>query len=363
MFKTIAKHIGYGVLWVLLIVVVVFAERLTTKNDRERLVTVTNIEIEGGGNNPMIDAYAISCWLKEQNLHPEGTILEKLDISAIESAVESHNAVADANVSVTYDGCVDIDILQREPIARMRISGYDMYLTQDGYLLPAKGVAPVHVPVITGDYKPLFGREFMGYAKDVTRNNIAMLNDSIQRLEDAKIPHYKQLLENNRALRLVKRAKPKQDPFMSDEEFKILAEAHKVRLSRAVEEHSANERSIKASIAELERKQELMRQKGERITTQDKDFEALKRFVLRISEDSFWSAEVVQIVATGGGITPLQIAIIPRSGRFTVDLGTMENLGKKLTTLRRFYDKGLNNIGWDKYRSISLRYDNQVVCR
>ena len=82
-----------------------------------------------------------------------------------------------------------------------------------------------------------------------------------------------------------------------------------------------------------------------------------------IGEDEFWNAEIVQIIASGGGHEPLQLAIIPRSGRFTVDLGTMENLVEKLNKLRRFYENGLNNVGWDKYRNISLRYRGQVVCR
>lgn len=363
MFKKILTHIGYGVLWVLIIVVVVYAERLTAQNNREKVVSQTNIEIEGGISNPMIDAAAISNWLKEHNTHPEGTVLEKLDIATIESVVESHNAVAEANVCASYDGEVDIDIVQREPIARIRIAGYDHYLSDDGYLLSARGVAPVHVPVITGDYKPLFKRGFIGYAKDVTRDTIAAMNDSIQRLEDAKIPYFKQLIDNNRTLRVVKRSSPKKNPFDSDEEYEILVGAYKERLSHAVEAHSQNARNIKASIAALEDMQEALRQRIKNITEQDKEFEALRKFILHIEQDPFWRAEIVQIVATGGGESPLQIAIIPRSGRFTVDLGTMERLNKKLSTLRRFYAKGLSNVGWDKYRSISLRYDGQVVCR
>ena len=28
-----------------------------------------------------------------------------------------------------------------------------------------------------------------------------------------------------------------------------------------------------------------------------------------------------------------------------------------------FYEKGLDNVGWNKYRSISVAYDGQVVCK
>ena len=150
MLKRVATYIGYGLLWLLLIVVVVCAERLVTKNEKEQLVTTTDITIEGGGSNPMINADAVSWWLKEHNAHPEGCVLEKLDIATIESVVSSHNAVDRANVSVTYDGCVEIDIEQREPVARLRITGYDMYLSRDGYMIPAEGLSPVFPGKNTG---------------------------------------------------------------------------------------------------------------------------------------------------------------------------------------------------------------------
>jgi hypothetical protein len=363
MLKRVAKIVGYALLWVLLIVVMVGAERLATKNYKEQLVTSTEITIEGGGNNPMIDRDAISWWLKEHNAHPEGCLLDKLDIATIESVVASHNAVAEANVSVTYDGCVEIDIVQREPIARVRVAGYDMYFSRDGYLIPAVGVAPVHVPVVTGSYKPLFGSRYVGYAQDVTRDTIAALDKEILRLEDEKIPHYEGLVANNKALREVIRSAPKKNLFQKEAVYNILKADYQNRLSRAKEAHSQTDRNLRAEIAKLDHKQEEARLMRYKIGMQDSEFRALRDFILTISGDSFWSAEVVQVVVTGGGERPMQLAIIPRSGRFTVDLGTMENLTKKLKTLRRFYNNGLSNVGWNKYRNISLRYDGQVVCR
>ena len=363
MLKRIATYIGFVLLWAALVVVVVCAERLTTKNNKEQLITATHINIEGGGNSPMVDVESISWWLKEHNVHPEGTTLEKLDIASIESAVKSHNAVASANVSATYDGSVKIDIELREPIARLRIAGYDMYITKDGYLLPARGVIPAHVPVITGDYTPLFRSDYMGYAESLTQDSIATLDANILRMEEEKLPYYKQIIDNNKALRVVRRSSPKKNLFQSKEEYNILVTAYKERYSVAVESHSQKEREIRSAIEVLERRQEEARQIIDGITAQDGDFKALMELINTIQHDTFWSAEVVQIVATGGGKSPLQLAIIPRSGHFTVDLGTTESLTTKLNTLRRFYDKGLKNVGWERYRSISLRYKGQVVCR
>lgn len=363
MWQKIGKGIGFGLLWVLIIVVVISAERLVTKHNKSVPVTAIEIDIKGGDNNPLIDNTLLLEWFGQHGITPIGSVIDNVDIATIEQTIYSNNAVAEANVFVSYDGQMEVEITQREPIARLRISGYDMYLTEDGYLLPAKDVYAVHVPVITGSFKPLFKSNYIGYAKDVALDSIAMLDNHIATLEEDKLPHYKELIANNRLLRSVKRAAPKKSIFDTQAEYDILHAAYKESLSKATEDHSNNKRRIKGAIAALDQAQESARKKQHTIHNHSTDFEALVELLKYIRDDKFWRAEVVQIIATGGGSEPLQLAIIPRSGRFTVDLGTMENLVEKLNKLHRFYTNGLNNVGWDKYRNISLRYRGQVVCK
>lgn len=363
MWQKVGKGIGFALLWVLIIVVVISAERLATKHNKSVPVTTIEIDIEGGGDNPLIDQTSLLEWFGQHGITPIGSVIDNVDIATIEQTIAHHNAVAEANVFVTYDGEMEVEITQREPIARLRIAGYDMYLTREGYLLPAKDVYAVHVPVITGSFKPLFKSDFIGYAKDVALDSIAMLDKHIATLEDDKLPLYRDLIANNKQLRSVKRAAPKKSIFVSKGEFDILYSAYKEGLSKATEDYSINKRRINGAIAALGQAQEDARKKQHTIRNHATDFEALVELLAFIGEDEFWNAEIVQIIATGGGHEPLQLAIIPRSGRFTVDLGTMENLVEKLNKLRRFYENGLNNVGWDKYRNISLRYRGQVVCR
>lgn len=363
MLKKIAKFSVHLMLWVLLIATVVWAARLSKSYKESALVSSTEIEVIGGGSNPLISSEDISLWLKEQGVHPDGLLLSKVDIASIEGVVGTHNAVARVNVYLGYNGCVKVDVEQREPIARLRVSGYDMYLTEDGYVLPAKGCNAAHVKVITGDYKPLFGSSYAGSVAMIVRDSIASLERYVAELEASKIPHFKRHSENDKALRDVKRSAPKRSIFDSKEKFAIIEKDFMERKSKATEEHNINSRLINEDIAAIERaidealalKRSLMKQADE--------FDAMVTMLRHIVGDSFLSADVTQIVATGGRRGALQIAIIPRSVNATVDLGTAENLERKLATLRRFYDKGLSRIGWDKYSKISLRYDGQVVCR
>ena len=43
-------------------------------------------------------------------------------------------------------------------------------------------------------------------------------------------------------------------------------------------------------------------------------------------------------------------------------MGSLDNFQEKLKRLRTFYREGLERVGWNKYRIISLAYDGQVVC-
>ena len=35
---------------------------------------------------------------------------------------------------------------------------------------------------------------------------------------------------------------------------------------------------------------------------------------------------------------------------------------EKFERLKTFYEKGLNQIGWNKYSRISLEFNNQIIC-
>lgn len=78
-----------------------------------------------------------------------------------------------------------------------------------------------------------------------------------------------------------------------------------------------------------------------------------------IDRSEFWKAQVEQINVTREG----QIELVPRVGDHLLILGTAQDVENKLKRLENFYHKGLDNVGWNKYRSISVAYENQVVCK
>lgn len=83
----------------------------------------------------------------------------------------------------------------------------------------------------------------------------------------------------------------------------------------------------------------------------------LHRFAKFLKENSFWNAQIEQIYVMPNG----DIELIPKVGSHTILLGSLDNFEQKLDNLITFYQKGLNKKGWNVYKTINLKYENQVI--
>lgn len=76
-----------------------------------------------------------------------------------------------------------------------------------------------------------------------------------------------------------------------------------------------------------------------------------------LHEDEYWSSEAEQIYVKQNG----DIVISPRVGSHHILLGTLDNFQEKLANMKLFNEKGFPQVGWNKYRTIDLRYKGQVI--
>lgn len=76
-----------------------------------------------------------------------------------------------------------------------------------------------------------------------------------------------------------------------------------------------------------------------------------------IERDSFWSAQISQIVCTDDKT----FEVVPVLGNHRILIGDTSRLDEKFDNLYAFYKKVLNRIGWDKYEVLDVRYASQVV--
>ena len=77
-----------------------------------------------------------------------------------------------------------------------------------------------------------------------------------------------------------------------------------------------------------------------------------------LANDNFWQKQIQEIHVTPDG----ELEITPRVGNHTILLGDTAHLADKLSRMKTFYTEGLNKAGWNRYKTISLKFDRQVVC-
>lgn len=86
---------------------------------------------------------------------------------------------------------------------------------------------------------------------------------------------------------------------------------------------------------------------------------ALFNLIKVIRGDSFLNALVDQIYVVENG----EMELVPRIAGHTIRFGKPDdNTAQKFEQLKIFYNEGMKKVGWYKYKTIDLRYTNQVVC-
>ena len=354
---------GYAVMWLVVIVVVLWADSSAEEHRAKQKITSFEIVLSGGGDHIFVDRELIEVWLEEQDLHPAGRVMADVDLARVEEALMSHSAISGANAYMTYSGDMVLNIALRSVVGRLRLEGYDMYIASDGSLLPPDAGYLLSVPVVTGSYKPLFDGDYEGDHVHSADGYLSVIEGHFLDIDSRKEALLKRREESDAQLRNIEKQGVKRTMFMSAYEYRGRVASLKERKSEARKRHAERDRAIELEIRALEAERLQVSLEEQRIRNMVDDFARVVAFVAMVDGDDFWRAEVVQIELSGGGDSPMQVAIVPRSGGFIVDLGTTDNLEGKLAQLREFYDKTLSNIGWDKYKHISLRYNGQVVCK
>lgn len=97
------------------------------------------------------------------------------------------------------------------------------------------------------------------------------------------------------------------------------------------------------------------------------DFLLRKKYVLKevfnlvqqLNADDFFAPMIQQIVVDAAG----EFTLIPILGDQKIRIGTLEDIDEKLERLKTFYKEAMPYEGWKKYRSISVKYKGQIVCK
>jgi cell division protein FtsQ len=77
-----------------------------------------------------------------------------------------------------------------------------------------------------------------------------------------------------------------------------------------------------------------------------------------IKKDTLWDAQIEQLFVNDDH----DIVLIPRVGNQRIILGNADSLEIKMENLFTFYKKAMPKVGWETYKTINIKYTNQIIC-
>ena len=361
--EKIGKYALLTFVWVIVVGYVVCSATMLHTHKAEQVVRSVEIEVaDSSAHGHLVSSRKVREWILHSGISTIGTPVEEVNLTGLEQVITKNGFVSDVNSYVTYDGVLHIEVSQRRPMLRLMIDGYDTYVTESGFVFRSPAASALYVPVVTGSYRPPFPANYEGDVRDHIDKLLKASNDKIVKIEKEKNPLYK--LEDSLRLEIKneRRRRTKQGWFEDDESFearveKLRAEKHRnIRRLRGALRHTDN------LINKITVRSDAEYRVQKKLEKRYEDFLKLINFVRWIEDDQFWSAEIVQIDASTTPSGALELELVPRSGNYTILFGSIENVEQKFDKLMRFYKEGLNNRGWDRYSTINIKYEGQVVC-
>ena len=358
MWRKILRVVGFVLAVAFVIAYICYASHLAQTHRAEQKVSEIVISMADSTELKQFASSAqIRKLLNKGDLKIEQRSIDSIDAVRISEYIARNGFVRDVDVYVTYSGKLYVDIKQQEPSLRLMCGGMNSYVTEDYDIFRSPQRSAYYTAVVTGNYKVNFPRTYEGNVLDYYASQMAKENAKLALLchrFDSLRSRQRICEEQKRLLRKSgrKRKWEREDNY-KQRRVGVMQEM------KLVDDQIA---ALSLSKEQLKKRKGVIEKRKKKLQKSCDDFTNLINFVTQIKEHSFWGAEIVQFVADTTTIGDVTLRLVPRSGNFIIEFGTIDNGEKKLSKLQRFYDEGLSSIGWSEYRKIDVRYDKQVIC-
>lgn len=349
--------------WSIAVGYIVYASVLASRHRSAQTVERVEISIlDSTANGQLVTSRKVREWILRSGIATVGSPINGVDAAGIRRTIARNGFVDDVDVYVTYSGVMHVDISQRRPMIRLMTDGYNAYVTEDGFIFAAPEASALYVPVVTGSYRPIVPPAYEGYIGDYVAGLAAEAEKRIKQIEKEKNPLYAKEIEYKDSLKAIRRDRVSKKWFESKEHFEKRVEEKRKDKKLRRRKYNGLLRDVHGKIDAVTARQDAVRAEQKKTEEKYADFLKLINFVGSVESDGFWSAEIVQMVASATSFGSMELMLVPRSGDFRIVFGEIDDCDRKLEKLLRFYRDGLGKVGWDRYGTINLKYNNQVVC-
>lgn len=253
--------------WIVCVLGLITALGFVNVKEKDVLGKDVSVNIDYSNGEQFLDGEDIMEFLRSRHDTIKGQKMSQIDVNALEKALLTHPAVASAEVSLSIDGRLKIDIRQRDPLVRVFLpTGESFYIDNKAKLMPLSENYTARVLVAGGHIFEPYAQMCRYDLNEVSKNKYladVMVLDDVYRISE----------------------------YITGDTL----------LSSLIQQINVNDQ---------------------------KEFE-----------------------------------LYPAVGDHKIIFGNCDDLQRKFEKLKIFYTEGLNSVdGWNRYSSINLKFEGQVVC-
>jgi len=131
------RKIGVLVLWIIALSALTTSLAFVSKEEKHIRAKTLNINIHNTEENVFIDEDDIRNFFYERQDSIVNSELSRINVNALEKALNSHPAVENSEISVSVNGDVKVEVVQRTPLVRIiNMDGESYYIDTKTRLMP-----------------------------------------------------------------------------------------------------------------------------------------------------------------------------------------------------------------------------------
>lgn len=168
--------------WVICGAGILFLTGFAISRNHDRELQSVEVSIQRNADHFFLSEQDIKTQLIQNGYGVTGQKLSSVNVSAIEKLLLAHAAVEKCETSVTVDGKLKIDLVQRRPIARViNLKGESYYFDENGHLMPWSEVYTAPVVLVNGNfadsYAAFSNMDFPSAHPDSVGKTLTILDD------------------------------------------------------------------------------------------------------------------------------------------------------------------------------------------
>lgn len=161
--RKILTFLLHLLIWAAIAAYFVFAVRECRTRHDSLTIQRVDIVVRDSSSMSFVTSEMVREWFRAGGMDFRGKPVGEIHTSEVERFLCGKGFVKSAEVYTDIDGTMTIELTQRKPFLRvLAAGGYDFFVTDDGYILPARSRTARYVPVVTGSFAPPFEPGFEG---------------------------------------------------------------------------------------------------------------------------------------------------------------------------------------------------------